>query len=142
MKIKQAFLILLTVILSFSNLAMARRSGQYDEEAREEERQAAKEQPKTKTSRTPSPKRFASGIKQATIDSAAGLLSDTAESTRDEAPVVGTLEGARRGTQKVLDNTIKGAVKVATLGYGEVQSYEVEEPKKDSEDTTKIKIKF
>ena len=49
---------------------------------------------------------------------------------------------ARRGTQSLLDNTVKGAVKVATLGYGEVESYEVQEPEKGSGDPTKIKLKF
>ena len=120
---------------------MAHR-GQYDEEARATERaekQAQKEE--VKAPKNPV-KNFAGGIKQATYDSAAGLISDTAKSTSEEAPVIGTLEGARKGTEKVLDNTVKGVAKVATLGYGDVEHYTVEQPAAGSDEPTKVRIKI
>ena len=144
MKNKAAYLVLLVILLSFFQYAMARK-GIYDEDAREEQR-LAKEQAKADKaahrSITPQPKRVAEGVKQATVDSTAGLISDTLEGTAEEAPVKGTLEGARLGTGKVLDSTLKGAVKIATLGYGDLKHYEVEEPASGSGDTTKIKIKI
>ena len=123
------------------------RNAQYDMEAREQEKLARQqEKQRKKFSEAASParaaKRFAAGLKQATVDSTAGLISDTAESTREEAPIVGTLEGARKGTEKILDSTVKGVAKVATLGYGDVQHYEVEEPKANTDEPTKIKIKI
>ncbi len=83
-----------------------------------------------------------SGVKQATVDSTTGLISDTTEGTREDAAVVGTLEGARKGSEKVLDNTVKGVSKVATLGYGEVKNYEIQEPEKGKDEPTKIRIKI
>jgi len=135
----------LLAALACANLAMGRNPGQYDEEARAEER---REKEMRKLEKQYNQRegnmatRMGSGVKQATVDSAAGLVGETAEATRDEAPIVGTLEGARRGTESVLDNTVKGVAKVATLGYGSVDSYEVEEPEKGSDDTTKIKIRI
>ncbi len=120
---------------------MANR-GQYDEEAREAERAAKQEHKDDVKTHKNAVKNFASGVKQATYDSAAGLISDTAESTSEEAPVVGTLEGARRGTAKVLDNTVKGVAKVATLGYGDVEHYTVEEPEAGTDEPTKVRIKL
>ena len=136
MKIKS--LAALIAFLSIFQLAMASR-GQYDEEAREAERQAKLER-KSSGSRNPF-KQFAGGVKQATVDNTTDMISETADGTRD-ASVNSTVEGVNRGSQKVLDNTVKGAVKVATLGYGEVDHYEVVEPAKDSEETTKIRIKI
>ncbi len=132
-------LVLLTAILSLFQLAMGSR-GQYDEEAREAEKLAKIEQKLNKESQNPI-KRFAGGVKQATVDNTTDLISETAEGTR-EASVNGTVEGVNRGSQKVLDNTVKGVAKVATLGYGEVDNYEVVEPAKDSDETTTIKIKI
>jgi hypothetical protein len=133
------FLVLLTALLSVFQLAMADR-GQYDEEAREAERLARLEQKSERDSKNPF-RQFAGGVKQATVDNTSDLISETAEGTR-EASVNSTVEGVNRGSQKVLDNTVKGAVKVATLGYGEVDNYEVVEPAKDSDETTKIRIKI
>lgn len=139
MKLKS--LALLTAFLSLFQLAMADR-GQYDEEAREAEKLARIEEKVNKESKSKNPIRnFAGGVKQATVDNTSDLISETAEGTRDKS-VNSTLEGVSRGSQKVLDNTVKGAVKVATLGYGEVDSYEVVEPAKDSDETTTIKIKI
>lgn len=138
---KKTFLLFVLIAFAASlQLGMAHR-GEYDEEAREQER-LEKQQQKADKQRTNPAKEFARGIKQATVDSAAGFASDTTESSTTGDPVTGALEGARKGTGKVLDNTVKGAVKVATLGYGHVDHYEVEEPAKGSDEPTKIKFKI
>ena len=139
MKKNWIFFIVLSLCFSLQ-LGMAQR-GQYDEEAREQERLEKEQRDAQKGPRKNPFKQFAGGVKQTTVDSATGLLSDTTESTTED-PVTGTLEGARRGTGKVLDNTVKGAVKVATLGYGSVDSYEVVEPPTGKDEPTKIKLKF
>ena len=140
---KKQSLVFLFLILSLAafQLAMGNRSGQYDEEAREAERQEKLAKKAGKAERHPV-KNFAGGVKQATVDSTTGLIEETSQGTAEDAPVVGTLEGARRGSEKVLDNTVRGAVKVATLGYGHVDHYEVQEPEKNSDEPTKIKLKF
>ena len=140
MKFPHFLALVLLISLSFTQLAMSRR-GQYDEEARQAEREERKMHKETKKNSNPA-KEIVSGVKEATVDSAAGLIADTADATATEKPVVGTLEGARRGSEKLLRHTVKGVSKVATLGYGEVDDYEVVEPAKDSEETTKIKIKI
>ncbi|MDD5216688.1 MAG: hypothetical protein PHN49_11000 [Candidatus Omnitrophica bacterium] len=140
MKIRMCGWVLLVLSLSVSQLAMARH-GIYDEEAREAERIA--KQNRTSESEPHHPlKGIASGVKEATVDSTEGLLVDTAEGSTSGNPVTGTLEGARKGTGQVLDKTVKGAYKVATLGFGDLKSYEVEPPESESGDTTKIKIKI
>lgn len=134
------FLILFIVLLSLSQLGMA-RNGQYDEEARQQEK-ALKEQRKKQKKLSDGPKNMIGGVKQATVGSAAGFIADAADETKSSPPLVGTLEGTRKGTEAILDNTVKGVSKVATLGYGEVENYEVVEPEDNSEDTTKITIKI
>ncbi len=132
-------ILFLILLLSFalSQVGMARK-GQYDEEAREAERVA-----KTQNSSSRNPvKNVASGIKEATVDSAASLVNETAEGASSGSPIVGTLEGARKGTGKVLDRTVKGAVKVATLGYADTSHYEVQEPESGKDEPTKFKFKF
>ena len=134
-----AAIIVLTSL--FLQTGMSRR-GQYDEEARAQER-LEKEQRRTEKHVHTNPfKNMAGGVKQATVDSAAGFVSETTEGTKDNPAVVGTLEGARQGSEKVLDNTVRGVSRVATLGYGEVKNYEIEEPEKGKDDPTKIKIKI
>ena len=54
--------------------------------------------------------------------------------------MAGTLEGARQGSDKVIDNTIKGVKKVVSLGYAKDDSYEVQEAPKGSGDAAKIKL--
>jgi hypothetical protein len=131
---------LFTFLLSLAILSqygMASR-GQYDEEARAQER-AEKEA--RKTERKNPVKNFAKGVKESTVDSTAGFVSETTEGASD-SPVLGTIEGARKGTGKVLDSTVKGAYKVATLGYGDDPTYEVEEPESGTDEPTKIRIKI
>ena len=55
-------------------------------------------------------------------------------------PLTRAVKGVNDGTEKLLDHTLKGAYRVATLGQSELESYEVEEPEKGSDETTKIKI--
>lgn len=134
---KKKWILFLALTLSAFQWGMANR-GQYDEEAREQERL---EKEAKKAGVNPA-KRFAGGIKEATLDSTTAVLSETSDSTQEEGPLVGPLEGARRSSEKILDSTVRGAVKVATLGYGEVDNYEIVEPEKDSGEPTKIKIKI
>lgn len=137
---KSLFLFSLLSITLLLQFGMASK-GQYDEEAREQERLEKAAHKEAKRSGNPIT-RIAGGVKQATVDSTAGFVSETAEGTTNDTPVVGTLEGARKGTEKVLDNTVKGAYKVATLGYGDDPSYSVEEPEAGTDEPTKIKIKI
>ncbi len=135
------FALALLISSVFLQTGMSRR-GEYDEEAREQERLEKAQRKAEKHAPTNPFKNIAGGVKQATVDSAGGFVSETTEGTKNDAAVVGTLEGARKGSEKVLDNTVKGLSKVATLGYGEVKSYEIEEPEKGTDEPTKIKIKI
>lgn len=135
------FVLVLLTVLSLLQLGMGRREGQYDEEARELERQERQLRKAEKKERVNPLKNIAGGVKQATYDSAEDFVSDTAGGVKEDAGL-GTLEGARTGSGKILDNTVQGAFKVATLGYGDSANYEVKEPEKGSDDTTKIRFKI
>ena len=139
---KKHLFVALLLISAVSSFGMARK-GQYDEEARAMEKETKNYQQKGYEAPSPgeAAKRFVGGIKQATVDSTRSLIGETASGTK-EAPVVGTLEGAREGSGGALDNAVKGTVKVATLGYGNVDQYEVEEPRSESNETAKIRIKL
>jgi hypothetical protein len=120
------------------------RHGQYDDEAREFERME-KEYKKAgyaAETNTDSVGDIAGGVKQATYDSTKGLLQDTAEGTASNAPVVGTVQGAVKGSGKVLENTSKGIAEIVTLGRADRDSFRVEEPEHRSDDTTKVKFNF
>jgi len=136
----------LSVILSICVLSMGMgRSGQYDEEARDFEKME-KEYNKagydTPASDGSTVGQMAGGVKQATYDSTKGLLQDTAEGTAENPPVVGTVQGVMKGSGKVLENTSKGIAEVVTLGRADRNSFRVEEPEDNSEDTTKVKFNF
>ena len=136
---KKGFFVLLA-LLAATQIGMA-RSGQYDEEARQEEKIQKQIVEDTKAVQKSYPaKNFATGVKEMTVDNAKDALSDTAGGTLSKNPVAGTLEGARQGTDKVIDNTIKGVKKVASLGYAKDDSYEVQEAEKGSGDAAKIKL--
>lgn len=123
------------------NLGMARNSAQYDEEAREQEKWEKQMQKETQSQESIHPaKNFATGIKEVTVDNVKDSLGDTAEGTIHEKPVIGTLDGAQRAGEKVIDNTIKGAKKVVSLGMAKDDSYEIEEAEKGSGDPAKIKL--
>ncbi len=136
---KWAVFVILT--LSLLQLGMGRREGQYDEEARAAERQEKLARKAEKRDNGNPVKNFFTGIKQATVDNTRDIVSETSEGVR-ESPIEGTVDGVNRGSEKVLDNTVSGVSKVATLGYGEVRNYEISEPEKGTDDTTKIKIKI
>ena len=138
---KRPPLILMLACVSLLQLGLARNPSQNDEEARRAEQETKRSMKESETSENPAG-RFVEGVKQVTVDSTAGFLSETAGETRSSAPVVGTLEGARKGSESILDNTVKGASKVATLGFGEVKDYDVVEPEDNSEEPTKISIKI
>jgi hypothetical protein len=130
----------LVLIAAMTTFGMA-RSGQYDEDARAQEKaqkQAAKET-EVPEERHPA-KNFANGIKEVTVDNVKDTLGDTAHGTMSERPVVGTLDGAQQAGEKVVDNTIKGVKKVASLGYAKDDSYEIDQPEKGSGDAAKIKL--
>ena len=131
------------LFFSFLHLGMARH-GQYDEEARRQEKETKElaKQEKHKKGLADGPKGIISGVKQATVDSTTGFISETASGGASSNPVTGTIEGAQKGSAAFLDNTVKGVAKVATLGYGEVDNYTVEEPEAKSGEPTKIKIKI
>ena len=132
--------VILVLISAAAHLGMA-RSGQYDEEARQEEHI---QKQIDKQSQVPeerhAAKNFATGVKQMTVDNAKDALSDTAGGTISKNPVAGTLEGARVGGDKVIDNTIKGVKKVVSFGYAKDDSYEVQEAEKGSGEAAKIKL--
>jgi hypothetical protein len=137
---EKKILVTLVLLMALANFGMA-RSGQYDEDARAEEKvqkQLDKEN-QTPEKRHPA-KNFATGVKEMTVDNAKDALVDTAGGTISRNPVTGTLEGARQGGDKVIDNTIKGVKKVVSLGYAKDDSYEVQEAEKGSGKAAKIKL--
>jgi hypothetical protein len=126
-----------------THAGMGRNPSHYDQEAIEAERLEREQRKLERQSGGKNPaKGIAAGVKQAGLDSTAEFAGEVAEATKEAPPVLGTLEGTRRGSEKVLDNTVKGAVKVATLGFGEVDDYDVQEPEAHSGDSTKISIKI
>lgn len=85
-------------------------------------------------------KGIAKGVKQVVYEGPKDLVTETAEEAPKKPPVLNVIEGVNRGTQKLVDHTIKGAYRVATLGTSELESYEVQEPEKGSGEPTKFKI--
>lgn len=145
MNTKTYFSFILILTIAFFSTAMTNRS-QYDKEASTlEKAQQAEEKAKKEdhiTGVATPVKGIVTGIKEATVDSATGLVSETMVETTSEPPLVGTLEGARKATGTVLDKTVKGISRIATLGYGKVETYEVKEPEAGSDEPTKITIKL
>lgn len=100
--------------------------------------QAAEEnKPETKSS---SVKNIATGVKQVAYDAPKDLAEETLVEGPKEHSITSVVEGVNRGIKKSLDQTLKGAYRVATLGHSELESYKVEEPEKGSDETSKIKI--
>lgn len=85
-------------------------------------------------------KGIASGVKNMAYDAPKDLAAETVKEAPKKPPIVNVVEGVNKGTEKFIDHTIKGAYKVATLGKGELESYEVQEPEKGSGEPTKFKI--
>lgn len=92
------------------------------------------------TAKSPPVQHFASGVKKIAYDAPKDLVKETVEEVPKKPPIVSVVEGMNRGIKKSLDHTLKGAYRVATLGTSELESYEVEEPKKGSDEVTKVKI--
>lgn len=132
-------LILLLLTLAALTMGMARR-GEYDYEAREEEQIAKRNQREEPRSQSAA-RGFASGVKEIATGPA-HMLSETAQGTAGDKSVDGAIGAVNTGSERLLDNTIKGTVKVATLGFGNLKSYEIEEPESGSGEPTKIKIKI
>ncbi len=133
--------VFLIIGLCVLTMGMGRR-GQYDEEARDLEKMQ-KDYKQSETSATRPVQDMASGVKQATYDSTKALLSETAQGTSENPPVVGTVKGVTDGAGKVLENTSKGIAKVATFGRADTSTFRVEEPEHGKEnDTTKVKFNF
>src|SRR5512140_169081 len=91
------------LVLCFIQLGMGRRQGQYDEEARAQEK-AAKAADKYKA---PSPseaaKRFAEGVKEVTYDGPKTLVSETVDSVKNK-----NSSSQTEAEHPVLDHTVKG----------------------------------
>ncbi len=87
-------------------------------------------------------KGMAKGVKSVAYEGPKDFVEETGKEIPKKPSLNNMVEGVNRGTEKLLDHTVKGAYKVATLGKGELHSYEIEEPKKGSDETTKIKIKI
>ena len=137
---KKGHLLVLVLLATATQFGMA-RSGQYDEDARQQEKIQKQMDQSTQTPEKRHPaKNFASGVKEMTVDNVKDTLSNTAGSTMREKPVVGTLDGTQQAGEKVVDNTIKGVKKVASLGYAKDDSYEIEQAEKGSGDPAKIKL--
>ena len=136
---RHKFLAILVLISAVASFGMA-RSGQYDEEARLQEQAQKQSDQSVPAEKSHPAKNFVKGVKEMTVDNAKDALGDTAEGTISRNPVTGTLEGARQGGDKVIDNTIKGVKKVVSLGYAKDDSYEVQEAEKGTGDAAKIKL--
>jgi hypothetical protein len=133
-------LVSLVLIMAAANFGMA-RSGQYDEEARAQEKIQKQTAQETEIPEKRHPaKNFAKGVKEMTVDNVKDTLGDTAHGTMSEKPVIGTLDGTQQAGEKVVDNTIKGVKKVASLGYAKDDSYEIEQAEDKSGDAAKIKL--
>ena len=137
---KKECFVALVLAMALTNLGMA-RSGQYDEDARQQEKvQKAMDQETQAPEKRHPAKNFATGVKEMTVDNVKDTLGDTAHGTMSEKPVVGTLDGTQQAGSKVIDNTIKGVKKVASFGYAKDDSYEVQEAEKGSGNPAKIKL--
>ncbi|MFH1799580.1 MAG: hypothetical protein ABH891_01860 [Candidatus Omnitrophota bacterium] len=134
------FIPALVLVSAIAGFGMA-RSGQYDEDARAQEKIQKQMAQEVSTSEKRHPaKNFATGVKEVTYDNVRDTLSDTGGSTMHEKPVIGTLDGTQQAGEKVVDNTIKGVKKVASLGYAKDDSYEIEQAEKGSGDAAKIRL--
>jgi hypothetical protein len=137
---KKEYFVALVLLTAFLQFGMA-RSGQYDEEARQQDKlqKQSDQENRVPEKRYPA-KNFATGVKEMTVDNVKDTLGDTAHGTMSEKPVIGTLDGTQQAGEKVVDNTIKGVKKVASLGYAKDDSYEIEQAEKGSGEAAKIKL--
>lgn len=54
------------------------------------------------------------------------LVAQTVEETKSGKFIEGTVEGVAAGSKAMVDSTVRGAYRVATLGYGELQPGDIE----------------
>jgi len=138
---KSKFIGLTALVLTIAALTMGMaRRGEYDYEAREEER-IAKINHKSESRSGSAARGFASGVKDVAT-APAHMLSETADGATSDRSVDGAIDAVNTGSERLIDNTLKGTVKVATLGFGELHNYEIEEPEAGSGEPAKIKIKI
>jgi hypothetical protein len=109
------------------------------EEIEEEEAEAPAEETASEESDESPVEGIVSGVKQVAYDGPKEFVEETAPISK-KPTITRIVEGVNEGTRKLLDRTIKGTYKVATLGTSELESYEIEEPEKGSGEPTKIKI--
>jgi|GEM_PF-2487130 len=126
---KLAFLSLAFLFALLPSVALAAAKNPTEESSSENE----------KPSQSPL-KGIASGVKNVAYDGPKDFTEETVKAVPKKPPIVNVVEGVNRGTEKLLDHTIKGAYKVVTLGTDELESYEIQEPEKGSNEPTKIKI--
>ena len=125
------------LLFGFLNANAPTQAAEEDTDEPAEEKSAAKREGSSDESAV---RGFAGGVKQVAYDGPKDFVKETAGEVPKKPPLVSVVEGVNRGTQKLLDHTVKGAYRVATLGTSELESYEVEEPEKGSGEPTKIKI--
>ena len=89
--------------------------------------------PRSKSSALKSIKGVASGVSEVVGSGPKKLISETVDETKSGPPIVGTVQGVQKGAAALVDSTVKGTYKVATLGLGELESVEHEEPVKSSD---------
>ena len=77
-------------------------------------------------------------MKQATYDSTKDFLSETAQGTAENPPVVGTVKGVIDGSGKVLEQTSKGIAKVRYTLDGKQCEFIVDDYKFDTKPTRQI----
>jgi hypothetical protein len=83
-------------------------------------------------------KGVASGVKEV-ASGTKEIVAETVEETTSGPPIVGTMKGIGKGAEAALDSTVKGAYKVATLGYGELKDERLKkEPPKRQEDYDRV----
>lgn len=87
--------------------------------------------------KSPSVQNFASGLKQVAYEAPKALVEGAVE---EIPPKKSFFERMNEGIGQSLDHAVKGAYRVATLGQSELESYQVEEPRKGSDEVTKVKI--
>ena len=102
----------------------------------------AADQASSSSGSTSSIQGIAGGVKKVVYEGPKDFTKETAKEATKKPPIVNVVEGVNKGTEKLLDHTVKGAYKVATFGKGDLKSYEIEEPEKGSNQTMKIKIKI
>ena len=123
----------------------------FGEEANQNVPQDQEDKPGTESAVMRPVKGMASGVKQV-VGGPKKFISDTVEGTKSGPPIAGTVEGVGKASGALVDSTVKGAYKVATLGYGDAKTVEVENPEKPKDEEggldpserepTKFKIAF